>query len=69
MTTKVAVLIDERDRRLGRLQVSEACFVIQYGEATFVRTARSIKLHHTDRSFAIVFEQTEPFVRNKLEAL
>ncbi len=66
---KIAVLIDERDRRLGKLQVPDACFVVRHDGATFVRTQRAIKLHHAHRAFAVVFEQTEVYVRERLEPI
>lgn len=66
---KIAVLIDEADRRIGKLTVGPACFVIQHGGATFVRTERAVKLHHTHRAIAVVFEQTEVYVRERLEAI
>lgn len=66
---RVAVLIDERDRRLGKLQVSESCFVIRHNDAVFVRTAKAVKLHHSHRVTAVVFEQTEVYVRDRLEAV
>jgi len=64
---RIAVLVDERDRRIGKLQVPEACHVVRHAGATFVRTQRAVKLHHAHRSFAVVFEQTEVYVREKLE--
>lgn len=66
---RLAVLIDERDRRLGKIQVPEACFVIQHGDASFVRTDKVIRLHHSHRAMAVVFEQTEIFVRERLEVI
>lgn len=64
-----AVLIDERDRRLGKLMVASTCRIIRHADATFVRTDKSVRLHHSHRALAVVFEQTEIFIRNKLEAI
>ena len=66
---RIAVLVDEMDRRLGNLTVVPACFVIRHGDATFVRTDKVVKLHHSHRAMAIVFEQTEVYVRNRLETI
>jgi hypothetical protein len=66
---KVAVLIDEKDNRIGKLTVPESCFVILHKEATFYRTDKTVRLHHSHRSTAVVFEETQPFVRDRLEAI
>lgn len=63
---QIAVLIDERDRRLGTVPVNHACWIIQHYDRLFVRTTKGVRLRPADRAFAIVFEETEPFVRNKL---
>lgn len=64
-----AVLIDERDQRLGKLMVHESCFIIRHNDAIFVRTSKTIRLHHSHRAMAVVFEETEVYVRDKLEAI
>jgi hypothetical protein len=69
MTTRTAVLIDERDRRVGKIQVPEICFVIQHNGCTFVRTQKTVRLHHSHRAFAVVFDQTEVYIRERLEAI
>lgn len=66
---QIAVLIDERDRRIGKLTVAPCCFVIRHRDATFVRTDKAVKLHHSHRATAIVFEQTEVYVRDRLETI
>lgn len=66
---RIAVLIDEMDRRLGKLTIAPSCFVIRHGDATFVRTDKVVKLHHSHRAMAVVFEQTEVYVRNRLEGI
>jgi hypothetical protein len=68
---KTAVLVDELDKRIGKLQIPESCFVIQHAEATFVRTEQYVRLYPRQRSggVAVVFQQTEPFVRARLEAI
>lgn len=65
----IAVLVDERDRRIGKLVVAPACLVIQHKDATFVRTDKAVRLHHSHRALAVVFDQTEVYVREKLEAI
>lgn len=69
MSVQIAVLIDEKDRRLGKLAVIPACFVIRHAGATFVRTDKGVKLHHSHRAIAVVFQQTEVFVRDRLEPI
>lgn len=69
MAAQIAVLIDERDRRLGKLMVAPQCAIIRHGGSFFVRTGRGVKLHHSHRAVAAVFEETEVFVREKLEPL
>lgn len=68
---KTAVLVDEVDRRIGKLQVPETCFVIQHADATFVRTEKYVRLYPRQRAggVAVIFEQTEPFVRGRLEVI
>lgn len=66
---QIVVLVDERDRRLGKLTVAPSCFVIRHRDATFVRTDKAVKLHHSHRAMAVVFEQTEVYVRDRLEAI
>jgi len=66
---RVAVLVDEADRRLGKLTVAPSCFVIRHQDATFVRTDKVVRLHHSHRALAVVFEQTEVYVRARLEAI
>lgn len=66
---RVAVLIDERERRLGKLTVGPACFVIRHGDATFVRTDKVVRLHHSHRAMAVIFEETPIYVRDRLEQI
>lgn len=65
MTTRTAVLIDERDRQVGKTSVPEAVFIIRHGEALYVRTARGVRL--SGGGIGVVFEQTEVFVRDRLD--
>lgn len=64
-----AVLVDERDRRIGTTNVSSACFVISHGDSTFVRTDKGVRLRPADRALAIIFEETEIYVRNRLDPI
>lgn len=64
---RTAVLIDERDRRVGKLPVTDSCFVIRHNGAFFVRTQTGVRLHHSHRALAVVFQQTEVYVRDKVE--
>lgn len=69
MGVEIAVLINERDQRLGKLVVAPIVHVIRHQGATFVRTSKGVRLHHSHRAIAVVFEQTEVYVREKLEAI
>jgi hypothetical protein len=64
-----ALLINERDVRLGTVDVSPAIFVIRYGGATFVRTGEAVKLRLAHRATVDVFAQAEVYVRDKLEPI
>ena len=63
------ILIDERDQRLGRLMVPPACFIVQHGGAFFVRTQKRIRPIPAISTLATVFDQTEPYVRPKLDTV
>ncbi len=67
MSVRLVVLVDERDRQLGTATVGTACFVIRYQDAFFVRTEKQVRLR--GRIPALVFEQTEPFTRSRLEPI
>jgi hypothetical protein len=64
-----AVLVDERDNRLGAVDVSDATLIIRHDGAFFVRTGESVRLRPSHRALAIVFEQTEIYVRERLEPI
>lgn len=66
---QTAVLIDERDRQIGTARVNEACWIIQHDDRLFVRTMKGLRLHHANRGLAVIFEETEPYVRNHLERI
>lgn len=64
MAQRVALLIDERDRRLGTTMVPELTFVIRHDDAIFVRTEQGLRL--PGGGIAVVFRETDPTVREKL---
>jgi hypothetical protein len=66
---RLAVLINERDVRLGAVNISDATAVIRHGGSIFVRTGKTVKLRPNHRMLALVFEQTEIYVRDKLEPI
>ena len=66
---QIAVLVDGRDRRLGKLRISTSCFAILHEGAIFVRTGKMVRLPPGQRTPAIVFEETEVFKRDKLEPI
>ena len=67
MTTQLAILLDERGERLGTTRVPPAVSVIQHNGAYFARTDMRMRPNPRLTPLAIVFDQTEPYVRNKLE--
>lgn len=69
MTMRAAILIDHDDRRLGKLMVAPGCFVIRHAGATFVRTDKAVRIRPSMLTTAVVFEQTEVYVRERLESL
>jgi len=64
-----AVLINERDVRLGTLDVGPATLVVRHGGSTFVRTGETIRLKPAHRALVDVFVETEVYVRNNLEPI
>jgi hypothetical protein len=64
-----AILIDERDRRLGTVDVPDATLIIRHRDSVFVRTAKAVKLRPNDRAFLPVFEEAEVYVRERLNPL
>lgn len=62
------MLIDERNERLGTCVVTEHARIIRHDGGLFVRTDRGVRIgHKANGAIAVVFEYTEPFVREKLE--
>lgn len=62
---RTAVLIDERDRRLGRCAVPELTFIIRHKEALFVRTDNGVRL--PSGGIGVIFEETDVMVRERLD--
>lgn len=62
---RTAILIDERDRRIGKTMVPETAFVIRHGNSLFVRTEKGIRL--SGCGIGVVFIETDPHVRQKLD--
>ena len=62
---RAAVLIDERDRQLGKTMVPETTFVIKHRDSFFFRTEKGLRL--SGGGIGVVFIETEPLVREKLE--
>lgn len=65
MPVRMAILIDETDRRVGRVAVPETTFVIRHADGFFVRTDKGIRL--PGGGIGVVFQETEPMVRNRLD--
>jgi hypothetical protein len=66
---QIAVLIDERDRRLGKVMVNSATVVIGHADRIFVRTGKSIRPNPRLNAMAVVFEEAKIYTRDKLEPL
>lgn len=62
---RTAILIDERDRRLGRTDIPDAIHIIQHGETMFIRSSEAVRL--AGGGVGVIFRVAEVFVRNKLE--
>lgn len=65
--TRVAILVDDRDRRIGRVSVPETVFVIRHNGGIFVRTAKGLRL--PGGGIGVAFEETEVYVRDQLEPI
>lgn len=65
MTTRTAVLVDDRDNRIGSTPVPEATFIIRHGDDLFVRTDKGVRL--SGGGIGVVFLLTEPAVRGTLK--
>lgn len=63
--TRTAVLIDDRDKRLGRVRVPDLTFVVQHQGEIFVRTDRGIRL--SGGGIGVIFQLTDPLVRDRLD--
>jgi hypothetical protein len=69
MIVRPAVLVDDMDNRLGSIAVGPTIFVIKYEGRYFYRTEKAVKLHHSHRNTAIVFEETEVATRSRLNPI
>lgn len=67
MATRAAVLIDERDRKLGKTMVPETVMVIKHNDLVFVRTGEGIRLTRDGVGMGAVFRETEVYVRARLD--
>lgn len=50
MTARTVVLIDDKDRRIGRATVPETTHLIRHGDDLYVRTPQGIRLPGGGRS-------------------
>jgi len=62
---RTAVLLGERDERLGRTTVPESTFVIRHEGAFYIRTGNGVRL--PGGGIGVIFEQTEVIDRPQLE--
>ncbi len=66
-TIRTAVLVDQRDVKLGTVKVPDATFAIQHDGAIFIRTEKGVRLG--GGAIGVVFLETEPLVREKLNPI
>lgn len=64
MAQRVAVLLDERDRRVGSTIVPETVFIINHAGRFFVRTEKGARM--SGGGVGAIFEETEVYVRERL---
>lgn len=62
---RTAVLVDERDRRLGRTTVPDRTLVVEHKGRYFFREGDGVRL--PGGGIGAKFVEREPVVRNKLE--
>lgn len=61
---RTAILIDERDRRLGACTVPDSATVIEHDGAIFVRAPQAIRL--AGGGIGVCFVEQEPIKRERL---
>lgn len=64
---RTAVLINDRELRLGKVAVPESVHVIQYEEAIFIRHPEGIRL--PGGGIGVIFRETDVLIRTKLEPI
>lgn len=62
---RVAILVDEKDRRLGRAVVAESTMIISHKESLFIRSGLMVKI--SANGLAAEFRYIEPAVRDRLD--
>ena len=67
MASRVAVLIGERDEKLGKTVVPDVAMVIEHNGDLFVRTTEGIRLSKIGTGVGAVFRLTDAYVRPRLE--
>lgn len=65
MAARVAVLLDERDNKIGTVTVPDTISVIRHKGAIFVRTAKGLRL--SGGGIGVAFIATEVYVRDQLQ--
>jgi hypothetical protein len=66
---RLGVLVDEKDNRLGTVFFGPSCFVVRYEDRMFYRTEKVVRLRHTHKVMATVFDETEPYERKRLDPI
>lgn len=62
---RAAILYDDKDQKLGKTMVTDACFIIQHQERFFFRTDQGVRL--PGGGVGARFIELDPLVRDKLE--
>lgn len=69
MAIRTAVLINERDKRLGQASVPESAMVILHNGSYFVRSDERFRLTREGVSTGVIFRETEIYARESLRPI
>lgn len=67
MLRRTAILIDERDHRLGTTPVVDSVLLVRHAGCLFVRTEKGIRL--SGGGIAVVYQEVDPVERPRLNPL
>lgn len=67
MAVRTAVLVDDKDKRLGAAQVPDSTHLISHNGTVYIRTPEGIRLG--GNGIGVIFRYVEPLVRNQLRPI